>query len=59
MLRFQAKRPRPSMLLHPVGMRFECASGTWGPGAAVRLLAADGRSGAEPLAPDAPDAPAD
>ncbi len=110
-LRFQAKRPGPSMLLHPVGMRFEYdetygeatpdayetllldaiegdatlfmradqveaawtlvqpvldawaatvppefpnyAAGTWGPDAAVRLLAADGRSWAEPLASDA------
>ncbi len=109
-LKFQAKRPGPNMLLHPVGMRFEYdetygeatpdayetllldairgdatlfmradqveaawelvqpvldawegvvppefpnyASGTWGPAAAERLLASDGRSWIEPLAPD-------
>lgn len=111
-LKFQAKRPGPNMLLHPVGMRFEYdeaygaaspdayetllldairgdatlfmradqveaawtlvqpvldvwsgaippefpnyASGTWGPAAAERLLARDGRSWIEPLAPDPP-----
>ena len=109
-LRFQAKRPGPNMLLHPVGMRFEYdeaygeaspdayetllldaikgdatlfmradqveaawrlvqpvldawsgavppefpnyASGTWGPAAADRLLAHDGRAWNEPLAAD-------
>ena len=109
-LRFQAKRPGPNMLLHPVGMRFEYdetygaaspdayetllldalrgdatlfmradqveaawtlvqpvldawgsaippefpnyASGTWGPAAAERLLARDGRAWIEPLPPD-------
>ena len=109
-LRFQAKRPGPNMLLHPVGMRFDYddtygaaspdayetllldairadatlfmrsdqveaawalvqpvldawegtvppefpnyAAGTWGPAAAERLLAADGRSWIEPLMED-------
>lgn len=109
-LRFQAKRPGPSMLLHPVSMRFDYsdtygadppeayetllldairgdatlfmrsdqvesawevvqpvldawastppaelpnyAAGTWGPAAADRLLAADGRAWSEPLPPD-------
>ena len=108
-LRFQAKRPGPSMLLHPVTMRFDYdeafdtppdayetllldairgdatlfmradqvetawrvvqpvldawegappvefpnyAAGTWGPAAADRLLAHDGRSWFEPLPPD-------
>ena len=108
-LRFQAKRPGPSMLLHPVAMRFDYdeafetppdayetllldairgdatlfmradqvetawevvqpvldawgdsppaefpnyAAGTWGPAAADRLLAHDGRSWFEPLPPD-------
>ncbi|MDT0631722.1 glucose-6-phosphate dehydrogenase [Rubrivirga litoralis] len=121
-LRFQAKRPGPSMLLHPVAMRFDYddafetppeayetllldairgdatlfmradqvetawevvqpvldawadsppaefpnyASGTWGPAAADRMLAHDGRSWFEPLPPDptpagmAPEAAAD
>ena len=121
-LRFQAKRPGPSMLLQPVAMRFDYdeafetppdayetllldairgdatlfmradqveaawkvvdpvldawaasppaefpnyASGTWGPAAADRLLARDGRSWFEPLPPDpiptgtAPEAIAD
>ena len=109
-LRFQAKRPGPSMLLRPVSMRFDYedafetppdayetllldairgdatlfmradqveqawkvvdpvlqawadsppaefpnyASGTWGPAAADRLLARDGRAWFEPLPPDA------
>ena len=114
-LRFQAKRPGPKMLLHPVGMKFEYdeaygeatpdayetllldavegdatlfmrsdqveaawalvqpvldawagtvppefpnyAAGTWGPAAADRLLARDGRSWLEPLPPDAPAMP--
>lgn len=108
-LRFQAKRPGPSMLLHPVSMRFDYdeafdtppdayetllldairgdatlfmrsdqvreawrvvepvlnawaasppaefpnyAAGTWGPAAAERLLAHDGRAWFEPLPPD-------
>jgi glucose-6-phosphate 1-dehydrogenase len=108
-LRFQAKRPGPSMLLRPVSMRFDYdeafetppdayetllldavrgdatlfmrsdqvetawevvepvldawgssppsefpnyASGTWGPAAAERLLARDGRAWFEPLPPD-------
>ena len=108
-LRFQAKRPGPSMLLHPVAMRFDYddafetppdayetllldairgdatlfmradqvetawmvvqpvldawaasppaefpnyAAGTWGPAAADRMLAHDGRSWFEPLPPD-------
>ena len=109
-LRFQAKRPGPNMLLHPVSMRFDYdetygegppdayetllldairgdatlfmrqdqvesawevvqpvldawaatppaelpnyAAGTWGPAAADRLLAQDGRAWAEPLPPD-------
>ena len=108
-LRFQAKRPGPSMFLHPVAMRFDYdeafdtppeayetllldairgdatlfmrsdqvetawqvvqpvldaweasppaefpnyASGTWGPAAADRLLASDGRAWFEPLPPD-------
>lgn len=112
-LRFQAKRPGPSMLLHPVAMRFDYdeafetppdayetllldairgdatlfmrsdqvetawkvvqpvldawegsppaefpnyAAGTWGPAAAERLLARDGRSWFEPLPPDPPTA---
>ncbi|OZC03829.1 glucose-6-phosphate dehydrogenase [Rubricoccus marinus] len=112
-LKFQAKRPGPNMLLHPVAMRFEYdeaygeaspdayetllldaikgdatlfmradqveaawklvqpvldawggtippefpnyTSGTWGPAAAERLLAQDGRSWIEPLAPDPAD----
>ena len=121
-LRFQAKRPGPSMLLHPVTMRFDYdeafdtppdayetllldairgdatlfmradqvetawrvvqpvldawgesppvefpnyAAGTWGPAAADRMLAHDGRSWFEPLPPDptpagmAPEAAAD
>ncbi len=121
-LRFQAKRPGPSMLLQPVAMRFDYedafdtppeayetllldairgdatlfmradqveeawkvvqpvldvwgatppaefpnyASGTWGPAAAERMLARDGRSWIEPLPPDptpvgtAPEAIAD
>ena len=110
-LRFQAKRPGPSMLLHPVTMRFDYdeafetppeayetllldairgdatlfmradqvetawkvvqpvldawsesppaefpnyAAGTWGPAAADRMLAHDGRSWFEPLPPDPP-----
>ena len=108
-LRFQAKRPGPSMLLHPVAMRFDYdeafdtppdayetllldairgdatlfmrsdqvetawkvvepvldawtsppaefpnyASGTWGPAAAERMLAHDGRAWFTPLPPDA------
>ncbi len=109
-LRFQAKRPGPSMLLQPVAMRFDYedafetppeayetllldairgdatlfmrsdqveeawkvvqpvldvweatppaefpnyAAGTWGPAAAERMLARDGRSWIEPLPPDA------
>ena len=114
-LRFQAKRPGPNMLLHPVAMRFEYdetygaaspdayetllldairgdatlfmradqveaawelvqpvldawggtappefpnyAAGTWGPAAAERLLAGDGRAWIEPLAPDPEVAP--
>ena len=109
-LRFQAKRPGPNMLLHPVSMRFDYdetygegppdayetllldairgdatlfmrqdqvesawavvqpvldaweatppaelpnyAAGTWGPAAADRLLAADGRAWTEPMPPD-------
>ncbi|HEX8386058.1 MAG TPA: glucose-6-phosphate dehydrogenase, partial [Rubricoccaceae bacterium] len=109
-LRFQAKRPGPQMLLHPVAMRFDYdetygahppeayetllldairgdatlfmrsdqveaawgvvepvldawegtppsempnyAAGTWGPAAADRLLASDGRAWSEPLPPD-------
>jgi glucose-6-phosphate 1-dehydrogenase len=109
-LRFQAKRPGPQMLLHPVAMRFDYdetyganppeayetllldairgdatlfmrsdqveaawgvvepvldawegtppsempnyAAGTWGPAAADRLLAGDGRAWSEPLPPD-------
>ncbi|MEM6286347.1 MAG: glucose-6-phosphate dehydrogenase [Bacteroidota bacterium] len=108
-LRFQAKRPGPSMLLHPVAMRFDYdevfetppdayetllldairgdatlfmrsdqvetawrvvepvlaawgasppaefpnyASGTWGPAAADRMLAHDGRAWFTPLPPD-------
>lgn len=108
-LRFQAKRPGPSMLLQPVSMRFDYdeafdtppdayetllldavrgdatlfmradqveaawnvvdpvieawsatapaefpnyAAGTWGPAAADRLLARDGRAWVEPLPPD-------
>ena len=116
-LRFQAKRPGPSMLLHPVSMRFDYdetygegppdayetllldavrgdatlfmrqdqveaawsvvqpvldawgatppaelpnyAAGTWGPAAADRLLAADGRAWTEPLPPDPTAAPAE
>ena len=110
-LRFQAKRPGPSMLLRPVSMRFDYdeafetppdayetllldavrgdatlfmrsdqvetawevvapvleawagsppaefpnyAAGTWGPAAADRLLAHDGRAWFEPLPPDPP-----
>ena len=109
-LRFQAKRPGPSMLLQPVAMRFDYdeafdtppeayetllldairgdatlfmradqveaawhvvdpvmqawasappaefpnyAAGTWGPAAAERMLARDGRSWIEPLPPEA------
>jgi glucose-6-phosphate 1-dehydrogenase len=109
-LQFQAKRPGPHMLLHPVAMRFDYdetygdsppeayetllldaiegdatlfmrsdqveaawgvvepvldaweatppsempnyAAGTWGPAAADRLLAGDGRAWSEPLPPD-------